>query len=101
MIRQRKMLSMRFSKNEYIAFSAAAVVILLFSLFFYLDFAGRSAVGEERIVGSITFKKHLAQRKYSSQVVWEDIEWKSPVYNNDSLRTAEQSEAVIRLADGT
>jgi hypothetical protein len=92
---------MRFSKNEYIAFSAAAVIILVFSLFFYLDFTGRSAVGEERIVGSITFKKHLAQRKYSSQVVWEDIEWKSPVYNNDSLRTAEQSEAVIRLADGT
>jgi hypothetical protein len=92
---------MRFSKNEYIIFTVAAVIILVFSLLFYFDFTSLSAVGEERIVGSIIYKQHVAQRKYSSQVVWEDIERKSPVYNNDSIRTADQSEAVIRIADGT
>jgi hypothetical protein len=92
---------MRFSKNEYIAFSAAAVIILAFSFLFYFDFTGRSALGQERIVGSITYKKQVAQRKYSSQVVWEEIDLKSPVYNNDAIRTADQSEAVVRLADGT
>jgi hypothetical protein len=92
---------MRFSKNEYVAFTAAAVIILVFSFLFYFDFTGRTAVGQERIVGSITYKNRVAQRKYSAQVVWEDIELKSPVYNNDSIRTAEQSEAVVRLADGT
>jgi hypothetical protein len=82
-------------------FSAATLVICVFSLLFYFDFTSRSAIGQERIVGSIAFKKRIAQRKYSEQVVWDDIEQMTPVYNNDSIRTADLSEAVIRLADGT
>ncbi len=92
---------MRLSKNEYIYFSIAVLIICIFSLLLYFDFTSRSAIGQERIVGSIAFKKRVAQRKYSDQVVWDDIEQTSPVYNNDSIRTAEMSEAVIRLADGT
>ncbi|HOT43740.1 MAG TPA: FecR domain-containing protein [Spirochaetota bacterium] len=92
---------MKLSKREYIYFSIAALIICAFSLLFYLDFTGRSAIGQERIVGSIVFKKNMAQRKYSGQVVWDEIELTAPVYNNDSIRTAERSQAVVRLFDGS
>lgn len=92
---------MKLSKTEYIVFVAAGIIVCSFSVLFYFDFSGRTAAGEERIVGSVTYKKSQAQRKYSSQVVWEDIEQRAPVYNNDSIRTAELSEAIIRLNDGT
>ncbi|OHD64140.1 MAG: hypothetical protein A2176_00680 [Spirochaetes bacterium RBG_13_51_14] len=92
---------MKFTKSEYIIFLVAAVIIFVFATLFYFDFTSKSAVGQERVVGSITLKKRIAQRKYSSQVIWEDIERKEPVYNNDSIRTADSSQAVIRLTDGT
>ncbi len=43
----------------------------------------------------------MAQRKYLTQVVWEAIEQNFPVFNNDSIRTSDLSEAVIHLFDGT
>lgn len=92
---------MKLSRNEYIFFSIAALIICVFSLLFYFDFTSRSAMGQERIVGSIAFKQRVAQRKYADQVVWEEIEQTAPVYNNDSIRTAERSEAVVRLSDGS
>jgi hypothetical protein len=92
---------MRFSKVEFSVYTAATVIICVFSTLFYFDFTSRAAMGQERVVGSITYKKRVAQRKFAEQVVWEDIEHKEPVYNNDSIRTAEGSETVIRLVDGT
>src|SRR4030042_5700251 len=91
---------MKFTKSEYIIFLVAAVIIFVFATLFYFDFTSKSAVGQERVVGSITLKKRIAQRKYSSQVIWEDIERKEPVSHNDSIRTADSSQAVIRLTDG-
>jgi hypothetical protein len=92
---------MRLSKVEFSVYTTAAVIICVFSTLFYFDFTSRAAMGQERVVGSITYKKRVAQRKFAEQVVWEDIEHKEPVYNNDSIRTAEGSETVIRLVDGT
>ncbi len=92
---------MRLSKAEFSVYTVAAVILCVFTTLFYFDFTSKSAVGQERIVGSITFKKHVAQRKFASQVVWEEIEQKEPVYNNDTIRTSDASEAVIRLVDGT
>jgi hypothetical protein len=78
-----------------------SVVITTFSLLFYLDLTKKVDAGEAEEVGTITFKREVAQRKYTSQVVWEDIEQNAPVYNYDSIRTASLSEAVIHLRDGT
>lgn len=92
---------MRLSKAECSVYTVAAAILCVFSTLFYFDFTSKSAVGQERIVGSIAFKKHVAQRKFASQVVWEDIEQREPVYNNDTIRTSDASETVIRLVDGT
>ena len=58
-------------------------------------------MGEAQVIGTITFKKREAQRKYSRQVVWESLEQSGPIFNNDTIRTGEKSEAVIRIKDGT
>ena len=78
-----------------------SVIIITFSLLFYNDLTKKVDAGEAEEVGTITFKREVAQRKYTSQVVWENIEQNAPVYNYDSIRTANLSEAVIHLKDGT
>ena len=89
------------STSDIVAISIGAVIISSFSYLFYADITKKMTIGDAELVGSITFKKKVAQRKYSSQVVWEDIDQNSPVYNNDSIRTSQLSEAVIILNDGT
>lgn len=59
-----------------------------------------SAAGNEQI-GTITFKKKVAERKYSEQVIWEQLKQNSPLYNFDSIRTEPGSLAVINLNNGT
>ena len=96
---------MRFSRNkinpDVAVVSAAAVIILLCSVLLYAELTARVERGTAERVGSITFKREIAQRKYASQVIWEDVAQNMPVYANDSIRTAEHSEAVIHFNDGT
>ncbi len=92
---------MRLSASDYLITGGILSVIVTFSLLFYYDLTKKVDIGESEVVGAITFKRKTAQRKYSRQVVWEDVQQEMPVYNNDSIRTADLSEAVIKLKDGT
>jgi len=92
---------MKLSRNDKTVLVAGLVIIVLFSGLFYYDLTRRRGAGSEEVVGTITFKRQQAQRKYASQVVWEDVAEAVPVHNHDSIRTAELSEAVIKLKDGT
>lgn len=80
---------------------ASALIISTFSLLLFLDFTSRIEAGDAREIGKITYKKRVSQRKYGNQVIWEDVENNTPVYINDSIRTSDLSEAVVRLQDGT
>jgi outer membrane protein OmpA-like peptidoglycan-associated protein len=53
----------------------------------------------EKPVGTIVFKKRSAQRKFIERNVWDRLKQTSPVYNGDTIRTIEQSEAVIIFQD--
>jgi len=83
------------------------VTLLLLSLFswaaykFYTDLNSQITHEGGEVIGEITFVKNSAQRKFSSRAVWGELETSAPVYNFDSLRTIEDSSAVIRLIDGT
>lgn len=74
---------------------AAAVIVVCGSLLYFDMTAGGTAGGE--VIGYIEFKRNVSQRKYRNQVVWESLENRSPVYNNDTIRTGDLSEAVITL----
>ena len=53
----------------------------------------------EDSVGIIIFKKRVAQRKFIDRGVWDRLKQTSPVYNGDTIRTIEQSEAIIIFQD--
>lgn len=67
----------------------------------YADFNRRVDAGSRKAVGSIVFKKKTAERKYSGQVLWEEVARKAQVYNRDTIRTAADSQAILTLQDGT
>ena len=51
-------------------------------------------------IATITFKYNTAQRKFSDDLVWDRLRQNSPVYNGDTIRTADFSEATIYFNDG-
>ena len=85
--------------------SISIVVAIAFaslcSYYLYREFTSHeSKIGGEKI-GTITFKKRSASRRFSESVMWEEIAQESPVYNYDAIRTLEYSSAVISLNDGS
>ncbi len=91
---------MRFLKkinNDLIALGIGAIVIMTCSVLLYAEITKKIEAGGTKQIGTITFKREVAQRKYASQVIWEDLEQSTPVYNFDTVRTAENSEARINL----
>ncbi len=52
-------------------------------------------------IGTIVYKRKVAQRKYSDRAIWEELRSNAPLYSYDSVRTAEDSEATLILKDGT
>ena len=92
---------MKFSKSDS---SYLLLSLLLFLLFGYLldkELNRRGDVGDRKIVGTITFKHKVAQRKLGNSAVWDELQQEFPVYNRDSIRTEDNSEAVIELIGGT
>jgi hypothetical protein len=87
-------------KDLYIVLPVMAI-ISLFSILLYRDFTAKVDVGDARQIGVIVSKRKISHRKYANQVVWEEVEKKMDVYNNDILRTSELSEAKVKLNDGT
>lgn len=56
---------------------------------------------DEKPVATITFKYRTAERKFLDRVVWDRLRQNSPVYNGDTIHTAELSEATVWFPDGT
>lgn len=86
--------------------TSLSILIALFfmafcSYYLYREFSARVGKSGGEMIGSITFKKRSASRRYTESVVWEEIAQESPVYNYDAIRTLEYSSAVISLKDGT
>lgn len=92
---------MKLLNNDFLVLGISALIITTFSVLLYADFTKKIQVDGANQIGTITFKREVAQRKYQGQVVWEAVKQSYPVYNNDSIRTSDNSEAVINLCDGT
>jgi hypothetical protein len=80
------------------------ILCLFFALFFvyrfWADLNQRMIKGSEQPVGTITFKKKAAQRRFIDRVLWDRLQRESPVYNGDVIRTADISEASITFHAG-
>jgi hypothetical protein len=54
----------------------------------------------EESVGTIRFKKNAAQRRFSDHIIWDRLQKESPIYNGDTIRTADLSEATVIFNNG-
>ena len=92
---------MKLSNRDKI-FSAASLVVMAVTAFLlYQEFSMRIDRSGSDEIGTLTYRKKRAERRYSRQVIWEDLPQSAPVYNYDSIRTVEDSSARIHLKDGT
>jgi hypothetical protein len=92
---------MKFSASD-IAVSAAVLILSVLLGLLYVQERGRSSVRtDEEPLGTIVFKKLSATRRSESGLIWERMRNNGPVYVNDTLRTADASEASIYFDDGT
>lgn len=66
---------------------------------FYLSFY-RIAKRNAPPIARITFKYKTAQRKFLDRMAWDRIQQNSDIYNGDTVRTADLSEATIYFIDG-
>jgi hypothetical protein len=92
---------MRLSKSDIIAGSMGALALALLAYLLYAAMGYRSGPGNAELIGLVKSKRNITERKFSSRVVWDEVEKNTSVYNFDTIRTADRSEAVIRLKDGT
>ncbi len=92
---------MRLSKSDTAAVVIGTVILTILGYLLYADIMERTGTGTTKRIGEITAKRNTTERKFSSQVVWDDVYKGSSLYNYDTIRTADQSEATIHLTDGT
>ncbi|MDA3955718.1 FecR domain-containing protein [Oceanispirochaeta sp.] len=83
------------------------LTLLLGSIFvwagseFYKDLNSQISNEGGEVIGEIISIENGAQRKFAGRALWGEMETSTPVYNYDSLRTIDESQARIRLIDGT
>ncbi|MCQ2577985.1 MAG: FecR family protein [Treponema sp.] len=91
------------SRSSYLPYSVSVFLCLLgfvASIYlFYLNFNKILSKNEEPIA-TVTFKYKTAQRKFLGRNIWDRLQQESPVYNGDTIHTANLSEAVIIFTDG-
>lgn len=77
------------------------ILVFLMSLYLlYFESKSRGDSGKEAL-GTVSFRYKTAQRKFPDRMLWEDVEQGMSVFNKDSVRTDEASEAVVHLNSGT
>ena len=83
-------------------FAVLCLCVFAGSLYmFWKELNSTSSRSDKDSVAVIEFKRRLAQRKFSDRVVWERLQQKSTLYNADTIRTADDSDATIYFNDGT
>lgn len=92
---------MRLSKSDFFITALGLSIIAGLGYLLYTDITTGSGPGNTKRIGKITASRNIAERKFSNRVVWGGVSKNTPLYNYDTVRTADQSETSIRLDDGT
>lgn len=92
---------MSLSKIDIILTSLIIFLSLIFVKLFIDDVNMISSNNNGKSSATITFKKNKAQRQYLNSLKWERLKNKSSVYDGDTLRTGNDSEAALFYDDGT
>jgi hypothetical protein len=82
----------------FICFYLAASAVCLF--LFWRDLNVSLTRLDEKPVGVVTYKYRAAQRRFTERILWERLKEESPIYDGDTIRTADMSEATLSLFSG-
>lgn len=92
---------MKFSKSDAF-FSVCVLLCSAYLLYLYvLDVNAEIASGRATELGTIVFRKNTATRKPSESMRWERLRNLSTIYEGDTVRTSDASEAAVNFEDGT
>lgn len=78
--------------------SLICISIAAGSIYFFWKDVNKTTVRKDgKQIATITFKYKIAQRKFNDRVVWERLQNNSPLYNGDTVRTADLAQASIHF----
>lgn len=93
--------NLKYLNSTTIVTGTCLLMTAFFSFMLYSSYSKKKDTSSKEQIGTLSFKKESTLRKYSGQVIWDDIDQSMPVYNGDAIRTERMSEAIIKLADGS
>lgn len=92
---------MKFSRSDFLF----TFLVLFFSgalLYLYIqDINSVSGESNAAELGTIIFRKRTATRKPADSMRWERLKNLSTIYEGDTVRTSDASEAAVNFEDGT
>lgn len=92
---------MRLSKSDILIPLAGIAALAALGYFLYVDFTRPGGPGGTELIGTLVAKSNVAERKYTRDVIWTELDDESDLYNYDTIRTSSRSQAHIRLKNGT
>jgi len=91
--------NLKLNTIDYIIILFCFVGALVSGAAFFREYNNTLVKLNEEPVGTIIFKKRVAQRKFNDRNAWDRLKYASFIYNGDTIRTIEQSEAIIIFQD--
>ncbi|MDR0486892.1 MAG: FecR domain-containing protein [Treponema sp.] len=89
----------KFKASDYFIIFFCLAGALASGIFFWKEYNNTLYKLNEEPAGTIVFKKRTAQRRFIDRGVWDRLKKASPLYSGDTIRTVEQSSAVIIFDD--
>src|SRR5689334_13015449 len=59
------------------------------------------ATANREVIGEVVSAENNVKRQFNQDLLWNNIEKKEPIYNQDSIRTGKDSSTVLKLMDNT
>jgi hypothetical protein len=92
---------MKLSKRDIGVTIAVCLASAFFLWLFWKDLNSTAVRNGGKPLGSIVFRKRSATRRSPTGLNWERLQNNFPVFEGDTIRTADFSEAAIHFDDGT
>ncbi len=77
------------------------LLICFFSFLLYKNLTQKGKEGDNPVIGILTFKNRVVERKPDEEVIWDKVETGVQIRNRDTIRSADFSDGVLTLSDGT
>ncbi len=95
----RKIKNIKFKHTDLIIIFICIAGTIASGIVFWKEYNRTLTKLNETPVATIVFKKNTAQRRFIDRGVWDRLKLATSVYNGDTIRTIEKSEAIVVFED--